>query len=240
MGSSELPKFSIVNSLVSPRISKFRRTTQTQTDTACTMAQSYADYDREYNAHLAQVRSHLAAPTNNNASDVRRRCERALRDAKRCVAAMRGLADVEGDPFKAEETRRKLEREIGPLEAEVRARKGGAGGIASAFGGSADERYLFGSNESSYAAPSVTSGLSDDFDMEEGSMAAPLTATEQRINNSERLLRETQALCAGSEQVGAATLETMGRQREQIGRTSGLIDQSLENVQQARQIMKEM
>ncbi|EED93182.1 v-snare protein, Vti1 C-terminal half-like protein [Thalassiosira pseudonana CCMP1335] len=82
---------------------------------------------------------------------------------------MRGLAEIEGDPFKAEEAKRKLEREIGP-----------------------------------------------------------------------HLLRETQALCAESEQIGASTLEQMGRQREQLERTSGFIQQSLENTEQARQILKEM
>mmetsp|Transcript_28832 Transcript_28832/g.57508 ORF Transcript_28832/g.57508 Transcript_28832/m.57508 type:complete len:95 (-) Transcript_28832:87-371(-) len=60
------------------------------------------------------------------------------------------------------------------------------------------------------------------------------------MRNSEHLLRETQALCAESEQIGAATLETMGRQREQIERSSGFLQESLQNTEQARQIMKEM
>eukprot|EP00985_Skeletonema_marinoi_P022291 scaffold14188_cov80-Skeletonema_marinoi.AAC.1 len=63
---------------------------------------------------------------------------------------------------------------------------------------------------------------------------------EQRMQDSEHLLRETQALCTDSEQIGASTLETMGRQREQIERSSNLIQQSLENTEQARRIMKEM
>ncbi len=48
------------------------------------------------------------------------------------------------------------------------------------------------------------------------------------------------SLCAESEQIGAATLETMGRQREQIERSSGFLQESLQNTEQARQIMKEM
>ena len=47
-------------------------------------------------------------------------------------------------------------------------------------------------------------------------------------------------LCAESEQIGATTLETMGRQREQIERSSGFLQDALENTEQARQILKEM
>ena len=54
------------------------------------------------------------------------------------------------------------------------------------------------------------------------------------------MARETQALCAESEQIGNATLETMGRQREQIERAGDLVGRSIENTRMARQIMKEM
>jgi hypothetical protein len=84
----------------------------------------------------------------------------------------------------------------------------------------------------------VTSGLSDDPEL--GDDFAPLATTQRRAQDSERLLRETQALCAESEQVGAATLETLGRQREQLERSSGLVDQSLEHVRQARHLMQDM
>lgn len=174
---------------------------------------------------------------------------------------MQGLAEIEGDPFKAEEAKRKLERDIGPLEEELRGRKvanGGGGGISSVFnrtnnnnngagGGQTtnnmntnNENYLFGNNHyrRGYNAPSI--GGNDDIESGEGSLTAPLTATEQRMHDSEHLLRETQALCAESEQIGASTLETMGRQREQMERSSGLIQQSMENTEQARRIMKEM
>lgn len=79
-----------------------------------------------------------------------------------------------------------------------------------------------------------------DLESNADSFAAPVTALEQRMQESEDLLRETQALCAESEQIGAGTLETMGRQREQIERSGNMIQQSLENTEQARQIMKEM
>jgi hypothetical protein len=48
------------------------------------------------------------------------------------------------------------------------------------------------------------------------------------------------SLCAESEQIGAHTMEHMGRQREQLERSAGLIQQSLENTEQARKILKEM
>mmetsp|Transcript_27193 Transcript_27193/g.57386 ORF Transcript_27193/g.57386 Transcript_27193/m.57386 type:complete len:259 (-) Transcript_27193:63-839(-) len=224
------------------------------------MAQSYSDFEQDYNTHLSKVRTFLAQPTAasqspNYASSIAS-CEQALQNAKQCIHAMRGLAEIEGDPFKAEEAKRKLEREVGPLEEEVRGRKNSAnsgGGISSVFGGgrggqstntttamSRDEQYLFGNRSSSGYAPPSMGG--DDLETGEGdySLNAPLTATEQRMRDSEHLLRETQALCADSEQIGAATLETMGRQREQIERSGGLIQQSLENTEEARRIMKEM
>jgi len=197
---------------------------------------------------------------------------------------MRGLAEIEGDPFKAQEAKRKLERDIGPLEQEMKGRvtrnskrsvaagnaigsssgsSGIGGGISSVFGGrntnntttttgNNDERYLFG-NRNSYAAP-TTSTMGGDFnddyddgnDLEHGgegssSLTTPLTATtERRMRDSQHLLRETQALCAESEQLGASTLETMGRQREQMERGGGLLESALEDTAQARAIMKEM
>mmetsp|Transcript_24409 Transcript_24409/g.39707 ORF Transcript_24409/g.39707 Transcript_24409/m.39707 type:complete len:298 (+) Transcript_24409:108-1001(+) len=262
-----------------------------------TSSQSYSDFEREYNTHLSKVRSFLAQPTanSNNATSLSSSssslslssCEQALQDAKRCIHAMRGLAEIEGDPFKAQEAKRKLERDIGPLEQEMKGRvtrnskrsvaagnaigsssgsSGIGGGISSVFGGrntnntttttgNNDERYLFG-NRNSYAAPSAptTSTMGGDFnddyddgnDLEHGgegssSLTTPLTATtERRMRDSQHLLRETQALCAESEQLGASTLETMGRQREQMERGGGLLESALEDTAQARAIMKEM
>ncbi|KAL9182484.1 hypothetical protein ACHAXT_013136 [Thalassiosira profunda] len=214
-------------------------------------SQSYADFERDYDAHLSKVRSFLAQSSDNSSPDYATnlsQCEQALQSAKKCIHAMQGLAEIEGDPFKAEEAKRKLEREIGPLEGELRGRKssGGGGGLAAVFkrgGGqtstSSDEKYLFGNNRSSYNPPQMGDG-DGDLEFGEGSLTAPLTATEQRMRDSEHLLRETQALCAESEQIGASTLETMGRQREQIERSAGLVERALEDTRQARQSMKEM
>ena len=189
---------------------------------------------------------------------------------------MRGLAEIEGDPFKPTEAKRKLERDIGPLEEEIRGRRksssgvSGSGGILGGFKRannanntnnsrgkknalSSDEKYLFGNNNrttSSYAPPTIggENNPMDISDLEMGddaneydSLTTPLTTTmDQSMLNSEHLLRETQALCAESEQIGNSTLETMGRQREQIERSGNLIQESLQNTEQARAIMKQM
>lgn len=204
------------------------------------MSVSYEDFENEYNGHLSQVRSFLAQPSGTT-NQTTFQCEELLKCAKQCISAMQGLAEVEGDPFKSEEARRKLEREISPLESELKARKGSTGGGKAFFKrrnneSSDGEGYLF--NRPSYAPPSM--GANGDIESNADSFAAPITAMEQRMHESEDLLRETQALCAESEQIGAGTLETMGRQREQIERSGNLIQQSLENTEQARQIMKEM
>ena len=61
-----------------------------------------------------------------------------------------------------------------------------------------------------------------------------------QINNCFVLHMCGNRLCAESEQIGAHTMEQMGRQREQLERGAGLIQQSLENTEQARKILKEM
>ncbi|KAL7516398.1 hypothetical protein ACHAWX_001420 [Stephanocyclus meneghinianus] len=154
---------------------------------------------------------------------------------------MTGLAEIEGDPFKSEDAKRKLERDIGPLEEEIRSRKVGArkksNSVWGATSSPSDQSYLFGIRNS-YAPPSM--GGDDDVEYGDMSLTAPLTEVERRIRDSEHLLRESQALCAESEQIGASTIEVMGRQREQLEKSSGFIQQSLENTEQARLILKEM
>jgi hypothetical protein len=139
------------------------------------------------------VRAFLAQPSTitspNHSSNVAQ-CEKALNEAKQCIHAMRGLAEIEGDPFKSEDAKRKL-AEIIPLENEIQSRKSGGGWkIMSANGGrTSDENYLFG-NRRGYAPPSM-----GDNDVEYGdmSMMEPLTEVERRMRDSEHLLRESQA-----------------------------------------------
>ena len=119
------------------------------------------------------------------------------------------MAEIEGDPFKLEDAKRKLEREVTPLEEEIRGRKGGMGGgggvSGNGWGGfkqsngrggeqtnGSSESYLFGGRRS-YAPPSLNYDNDDDLENGEGSLTAPLTETERRMRDSEHLLRETQA-----------------------------------------------
>ena len=56
-------------------------------------------------------------------------CERLLGEARKCVTAMQGLAEIDGDNFKLAEAKKLLEKDIAPLQQEVsRALKGGAEG----------------------------------------------------------------------------------------------------------------
>ena len=182
---------------------------------------------------------------------------------------MLGIAEIEGDPFRIEESTRKLEREVGPLELEIQERKrrnalvpgGGSSvatgsiGISSVFGRHAsgrstttttEKQNLFGNlRQSSYIPPSADADLEtgNNTSYEEDSLTTPLTTTpaqQRSIQNSEHLLRESQALCANSEQIGLVTLETMGRQREQLERSGYLLDEAMGNTEQARRILKEM
>ena len=105
---------------------------------------------------------------------------------------MRGLAEIEGDPFKSEDAKRKL-AEINPLENEIQSRKVGGSWKNMSLGASntrtPDERYLFGNRREGYAPPSMGEN-----DVEYGDMSMePLTEVERRMRDSEQLLRESQA-----------------------------------------------
>ena len=93
-------------------------------------------------------------------------CERLLEEAKKCATAMQGLAEVEGNPMKVREASQRMERDITPLAKEVK-------------------RYLEpdgdnGREELFYQAPSTTDN-------------SPGGDMESLINNSEDMLRESQA-----------------------------------------------
>lgn len=240
--------------------------------------QSYSDFELDYNHHLSKIRTFLAQPSTSsntapNAADEINNCHVSLQSAKQCLHAMLGIAEIEGDPFKIEESTRKLEREVGPLEMEIQERKrrnvgfpggvstfatgSGSVGISSVLGRpiyasgrstttTTDKQNLFGNlRQSSYIPPSADADLEtgNNTSYEEDSLTTPLTTTptqQQSIQNSEHLLRESQALCANSEQIGLVTLETMGRQREQLERSGYLLEEAMGNAEQARRILKEM
>lgn len=198
---------------------------------------------------------------------------------------MRAIAEIDGDPFKLDDTKRMLERDIGPLEAELRTRKkrgllwfggtsssssksgaaGGNGGSSirtppsHAFGSvsrlgnnrsgsneppsdNTNRNTLFGNRTlPGYTPPSTSSSMGGGgYGGDDTTTTDYLDSGALQLTESERLLHETQALCASSEQIGSSTLETMGRQREQIERSSGFIERSRENTRLAQHVLKEM
>jgi len=121
-----------------------------------------------------------------------------------------------------------------------------AAAVGQSISTTTDEQNLFGKLRQSYIPPTTT--LFPDLEYgnntsyEEDSLTTPLTSTthQQSIQNSEHLLRESQALCADTEQIGLVTLETMGRQREQLERSTYLLEEAMGNTEQARRILKDM
>jgi len=128
---------------------------------------------------------------------------------------MQGLAEVEGDQFKVEEAQKRLEQDIAPLQKEVTR---GLGDVE------APEDSLF------YQPPTNND--------ENGS--ASLLTTEALIQSSEDLLRESQALCSETEQIGMSTLTQMGQQREQMQIASDNMDATLSMTMQARALLRQM
>mmetsp|Transcript_51850 Transcript_51850/g.77506 ORF Transcript_51850/g.77506 Transcript_51850/m.77506 type:complete len:194 (-) Transcript_51850:760-1341(-) len=184
------------------------------------MSDTYEEYEREYNTYLSRTRSFLAS---TRSVSTLRECERLLREAKRCAHAMQGLAELDGDMLKIAEANRRISRDITPLSREVAMaldmKRGGGSSIAQR-----DE--LFG--RSQYTSPSL--------DEETGAASD----TQSLLYSSESLLLESQALCAESEAIGASTLETMGRQREQLENAAFHLEGTHAKIYQARQIMREM
>eukprot|EP00549_Striatella_unipunctata_P026161 CAMPEP_0118679390 /NCGR_PEP_ID=MMETSP0800-20121206/3759_1 /TAXON_ID=210618 ORGANISM="Striatella unipunctata, Strain CCMP2910" /NCGR_SAMPLE_ID=MMETSP0800 /ASSEMBLY_ACC=CAM_ASM_000638 /LENGTH=162 /DNA_ID=CAMNT_0006575375 /DNA_START=175 /DNA_END=663 /DNA_ORIENTATION=+ len=128
---------------------------------------------------------------------------------------MVGMAEVEGDILKIDRAKQLLERDVTPLLKEVTK--------ALDEGGSSDggRQELF----AGYNAP-------DPF--------GPSSDTDRLIQDSESLLRETQALCAESEQIGESTLHRLGMQREQLQIASGRLEDTANAADQARMLMMEM
>eukprot|EP00541_Cyclophora_tenuis_P015407 CAMPEP_0116565716 /NCGR_PEP_ID=MMETSP0397-20121206/14049_1 /TAXON_ID=216820 /ORGANISM="Cyclophora tenuis, Strain ECT3854" /LENGTH=158 /DNA_ID=CAMNT_0004092513 /DNA_START=835 /DNA_END=1311 /DNA_ORIENTATION=+ len=123
---------------------------------------------------------------------------------------MQGLAEVEGDAFKVEEAKRKLDRDIAPLQQEVR----------RGLQGDVEQSNLF------YQSPATDGGTS--------------LATESLIQSSDDLLRESQAIMAETEQIGMSTLTQMGQQREQMQIASDNMEATYNMTLEARMIMRKI
>mmetsp|Transcript_14299 Transcript_14299/g.29117 ORF Transcript_14299/g.29117 Transcript_14299/m.29117 type:complete len:136 (-) Transcript_14299:879-1286(-) len=133
------------------------------------MAESYEDYEQEYNACLSRIRSFLAASTRSVTT--LKECERLLNQAKQHATAMQGLAEVEGNPMKIREASQKIERDIIPLSREV----------ARALGNNSNNNTVGGREELFYQAPAVNGR---DYGYNSGDM-------ESLIGSSENMLRES-------------------------------------------------
>jgi vesicle transport through interaction with t-SNAREs 1 len=112
-----------------------------------------------------------------------------LLQAKQCATAMQGLAEVQGDALRVQESQQRLERDVTPLQKEIqRALQ------------QLERNHLFASQQSQGPYYPPTAG---------GDM-------ESLIQSSDELLRDSQAVLAETEQIGISTIQQMGYQREQL------------------------
>lgn len=207
------------------------------------MPKSYEDYEREYEESLSKIRAHLASTRSISTMN---ECDRLLSSAKSHAHALVGLAEISGDADKIRKANDRLTKELGPLGKEIargleekRSGKSSFGGGGSWEGGVGREG-LFKSGIG-YEAPGGGRGpsLIDPFFGTQREQSASLD-TERLIQNSEDLLRESQSLCAESEQIGESTLQTMGSQREQLNIAHGRVRDTQNTVDQARRLLREM
>lgn len=202
------------------------------------MSQSYSDYEQDYNQTLSRVRSFLAS--NARSTTTLRECERLLSHARNCAATMVSLAEAEGDTLRIADANVRVERDINPLLDEVhRSLKEKDGGVNMNIERSRKE--LFGG---AYQAPSLGSKSENSNDGVEMGLGVGGGAgggdTEMLIQESEKLLLNSQSLCAESEQIGSETLNTMGMQREQLYRTHDRLRGANEYIEQAGLILRDM
>lgn len=125
---------------------------------------------------------------------------------------MQAMAEVQGNPMLVRDAKNLLERDIQPLSAEV-------------------EKQLnnLGREELFYQAPDIEAGGSNgggDLD--------------SLIHSSDALLRESQSILAETEHIGNATLQQMGRQREQLENSNRNLDALRAATLQAKNILVSM
>ncbi|GAX10780.1 hypothetical protein FisN_13Lh384 [Fistulifera solaris] len=174
------------------------------------MSGSYEDYEREYNAHLARIRSYLAGTRNRSTLS---ECDRLLQMAQQCATAMNSLAQVEGNAMRIRETAALTQRDLAPLKKEIQRALQATG---------RDE--LMGSVELQ-SSPSHYHSSAD---------------VEALIRSSDDMLRESQMLLAETEEIGTRTLHQMGRQREQLEHSRDSLQALQETANQAKRILLDM
>ena len=97
-------------------------------------------------------------------------CERLLQEARHYATAMQGMAAVEGNAFRSEQSQALVRRDLEPLQEEIRR------GLLSRGGGDVE---LGGTRQDLFYRPPTE--------------AQNFTTTQLLINTSDDLLRETQA-----------------------------------------------
>lgn len=164
---------------------------------------------QEYNACLSRIRSFLAGTRSRSTLS---ECDRLLQEAKKCAISMQGMAEVEGNAMRVTEAKQLLERDIGPLDKEIK-------------------RALneMGREELFYQAP----------DIEHGGAGAS-SDMDSLIQSSEDLLRESQSVLVDTEHIGNTTLHQMGRQREQLLNANSNLETVQNAVFQAKNILTSM
>ena len=138
---------------------------------------------------------------------------------------MENIAEEGGDAFQISESKFRVQRDIAPLVNEVdRAlkEKENRGDMLD----SEQREMLFSGG---YRAPSLVGGNDNEGD-----------DMEMLIQNSENMLRESQALCHASEEMGAETLYSMNRQREQLNNANDYLAGARAHVDQARVLLGSM
>merc|ERR1712038_1011132 len=190
------------------------------------MSQSYVEYEQDYNQTLSRVRSFLSS--NARSATTLQECERLLTHARNCAATMVSLAEAEGDTLRIADANVRVERDITPLLEEVHR------SMKEMFGGA-------------YQAPTLGSNTENSNDGSDGvemglgvGGGAGGGDAEMLIQESEKLLLNSQSLCAESEQIGSETLNTMGMQREQLHRTHDRLRGANEYIEQAGLILRDM
>lgn len=141
---------------------------------------------------------------------------------------MEQMAEETGDAFRINESKRRVPEEIMPLLEEVdrTTQQRQSGDLVQQQQQRAE---LF----SGYRAPTLGGGGGGQGDNNEDDM-------EMLIQNSEDLLRQSQALCAETEETGAETLNLMGRQREQLQNARDHLTGAQAFIAEAKDILKSM
>jgi hypothetical protein len=138
---------------------------------------------------------------------------------------MENIAEEGNDTFQISESKFRVVRDVTPLMNEVdralKEKENGGDMLES------EQREMLFSG--GYRAPTLGGGGDNDGD-----------DMEMLIRNSESLLLESQQVCHSTEEMGADTLFSMGRQREQLNNASNHLAGARAHVEQAKVLLGSM